>query len=56
MPWVVSMALVSAGIVFAFRAQTLFGMVCLLLGTGFAFLIWWRDTGGAKGGPRRPPE
>ena len=67
MPWLVSVGLIFAGVVFGFRASTaisdrtlwgyaLLGMMCLLLGSLFAFMIWWRDSAGPKGGYRHPME
>lgn len=67
MPWLVSLLLIVAGIVFGFNREpshtnrtlwgyALMGMTCLLLGTGFSFAIWRRDSEALKGGPRHPLE
>ncbi|WP_435017479.1 hypothetical protein TA3x_005092 [Tundrisphaera sp. TA3] len=65
MPWIVSLILIAAGIFFGAQSESnyssrtlwgyaMMGMTSLLLGTGFAFSIWWRDSGPTKGGARHP--
>jgi hypothetical protein len=67
MPWLVSVGLILAGVVFGLQSESryssrtlwgyaLLGMMCLLLGSLFAFMIWWRDSAGPKGGHRHPME
>ena len=67
MPWLVSVGLICAGVVFGVECESrdfdrtlwgyaLLGMICLLLGSSFAFMIWWRDSAGPKGGYRHPLE
>jgi hypothetical protein len=67
MPWLVSVGLIFAGVVFGFQSESpsrdgtlwgyaLLGMMCLLLGSFFAVLIWWRDSSAPKGGYRHPME
>jgi hypothetical protein len=67
MPWLVSVALIFAGVVFGFQSESryggntlwgyvLLGMMCLFLGSIFAFMIWWRDSSAPKGGYRHPME
>ena len=69
MPWVVSVGLIVAGLFFTANSArsysshethwgyTLTGLTCILLGTGFAFLIWNRSTGPRpKGGTSHPLE
>ena len=66
LPWVVNLGLIVAGLVFGLNSVThghdtiwgyaLMGVTCLGLGFTFAVLIWNRETGWAKGGPRSPLE
>ncbi len=67
MPWLVSILLIIAGIIFGFNSEprypdrtlwgyALMGMTCLLLGTGFSIAIWRRDSEGPKSGHRHPLE
>ncbi len=67
MPWLVSVGLIVAGVTFGLNSESsysgrtlwgyaLLGVICLLLGAGFSFMIWWRDAPGPKGGPRHPLE
>jgi hypothetical protein len=67
MPWLVSVGLIVSGVVFGFNSENSYsghtlwgyafmGMTCLLLGSVFAFMIWWRDSAGPKGGYRHPLE
>lgn len=65
MPWLVSVGLICAEVVFGLQCEphysgrtlwgyALLGMTCLLLGSIFASMIWWRDTAGPKVGYRHP--
>ena len=64
--WAVSLGLILAGLVFGLNSVTsshetiwgyaLMGVTCLGLGFTFAVLIWNRETGWTKGGPRSPLE
>lgn len=67
MPWLVSVGLIFAGVVFGLQSENhyssrtlwgyaLLGMMWLLLGSLFAFMIWWRDSSGPKTGYRHPLE
>ena len=70
MPWFVSIMLMIAGFWFAAYSEdrwrgggtqwgfALTGVTCILLGTGFAFMIWYRDSSarGPKGDSRHPLE
>ncbi len=66
LPWGFSLGLILAGLVFGLnsvtyghdtiRGYTILGVTRLGLGFAFAVLIWNRETGWAKGGPRSPLE
>ena len=67
MPWLVSVGLIVAGVAFGLQSENnfigrtlwgyaLLGMMCLLLGAGFAMMIWWRDSSVPKSGYRHPLE
>jgi len=67
MPRLVRVGLIFAGVTFGSNSDVshrsgtqwgyaLMGMTCLLLRTAFAFMVWWRDSPGPKGGFRHPME